>query len=61
MNKLNQKSTLAEIYANPAGKDILHKICLQLNLPEKMIFEKSPAKKLTLDGLNKLTGGKFSE
>lgn len=61
MPELNRKSTLAEIYANPAGRDVLHKICLQLNLPEKLIFEKSPAGRLTLDGLNKLTGNKFSE
>ena len=58
---LDKKSTLAQIYANPAGKDILHKMCLQLNLPERMIFEKSPAGRLTLDGLNRIVGGKFSE
>lgn len=58
--KLTMESSLGEIWENPVGKDVLKKICLQLNVPAGLAV-KGPVGKMTLKGLKKLAAGRLSE
>ncbi|MBO4901462.1 MAG: alpha-glucosidase [Lachnospiraceae bacterium] len=53
-------SKLKDVYASPIGKDILDKLLLQLNLPERVI--NNPAvSNMKLSAIRKLSRGKLNE
>lgn len=58
--RLTMDSHLKEVWRNPAGQDILKKVCLQMNVPAGVIV-KGPLGNLTLRNLDKLTRGKLSK
>lgn len=58
--KLTMMSTLHEVWENPAGHDILKKMCLQLNVPEGLLVN-GPVGRMTLRRVNRLGRGKLSD
>ena len=53
--KITMNDTVKDVYANPIGHDILHKILMQMNIPSDLIA-RGPLSLISLNALAKMTG-----
>ena len=58
MNKMTMESTIEDVYNNPIGHDILHKVLMQSGLPDNVL---KPVKKMRLKTLSKLLKKKLGD